>query len=234
MSSVERRAWFTQLYGVVSVLYNVAKILVRLELERENLYYYIIMSDYAFFNLGRIGADEADQTQRNLHNTRFSNYNLSNYFNENTSNAHVDFATTYPNMMFVGNKGIGLGGNIDVDSNLHLKMKEGRSLEKLSLNERPFLTVPYLGRGSVDPVVESRLMMGENVFEPKSTSTIMSRSFMDYTMYHVDDEMKSRVSDPKKSVEEYALDGWVRGGVMTREMMTDEDFKRTARPLNKL
>jgi len=190
------------------------------------------MSEYTFFNNGRIGADNVDNTQRNMENTRYSSYMLSNYFAEPAENGHVNFATEQPNVMFSGAmNGPGLIGSlVDMDSNLVYKSQQERSLEKLSLNQRPFLTVPYLGKGSCDPLLESQMLQGENSHDKKSVSTIMSKTFMDYTMYPVNGEMQNRVSDTRNTIEESALDGWVRGGVQTRELAQDGAFAKDARP----
>ena len=42
--------------------------------------------------------------------------------------------------------------------------------------------------------------------------------------------MKERVTDPSHTVEEAALDGWIRGGASTREMSMNETMKQNNRP----
>jgi hypothetical protein len=74
-----------------------------------------------------------------------------------------------------------------------LKTTEERSLEKLDLNARLFVTIPYLGRGSADVGMESQLLQGESSLAPKSVSTIMETSFMPYREYMTDGFMKTRV-----------------------------------------
>jgi hypothetical protein len=175
-------------------------------------------SDYVFNRNDRIGLDKVDNTQRNLQNTRFTNHMLSNYFSESITPNEINFATSYPTMVISGiANGSGLNGQIvDYDSNLTIKTEQERPLEKLSLNARPFVTIPYLGRGSCNPDLESQLLQGESVFEKKGVSTIMDKSFMPYTMYPVDNNMQQHIK-PEFIVEESALDGWVRGGISTRE-----------------
>jgi len=190
------------------------------------------MSEYSFFNMARIGADEVDNTQRNLANTRFSGYMLSNYFSEPSVGTHVDFATQLPTVAFSNRSGAGLSGQlVDTDSLLTIKRENARSLEKLSLNQRPFLTVPYLGRGSCDPILEAQIMQGENNRGKKSVSTIMTKNFMDHAMYPVDDEMNKRLGDG--TIQEAALEGWIRGGLLTREMGKDGAFVQQTRPSHK-
>ena len=174
---------------------------------------------YLFNNMGHIGADATDQSQKNLYNTRFANYTLSNYFSETTSDQHVNFATQQPTIMFSGSHlGEGLNGSIiDVNSQLTIGTEQEHALHKLQLMQRPFLTVPYLGRGSCDATVESQLLQGEMVSDKKSVSTIMDQSFSSYTAYPMDANMQEHVSNPSYTIQESALNGWTRGGNATRD-----------------
>jgi hypothetical protein len=177
------------------------------------------LSSYTFNNAGRIGADSTDLTQQNVANTQYANYNLTNHFSNKTSDSHVKFATQQPSMNFNGlANGNGIhNASVDNESLLHMKAEQQRPLEKLQLFSRPFATIPYLGRGSCDPAIESQLQQGENVTEKKSVSTVMEKSFAPYSLYPTDSKMENRVNDASNTVEEAALDGWVRGGVPTRE-----------------
>lgn len=178
-----------------------------------------IIGDFVFNNLGRIGADEVDSSQQNIENAKYANYMLDNFLSDKSSKDHVNFATEYLSMNFRGNPGgAGLPGQvIDEDSKL-MHPESDRSLEKLQLNQRPFTTVPYLGRGFGNPVLESQLQQGEAVADRKSLNTIMEKNFMDYKDYPLLSEVKDRVNDPAFSVEEVALDGWIRGGVDSRNI----------------
>ena len=189
-------------------------------------------SSYFFNNAGRIGADVTDQSQRNVYNTRFTNYTLSDYFSDKTTDSHIQFATKQPAVMFSGTThGSGLHSSVvDDESLLHLKVEQDHAVEKLQLFQRPFLTVPYLGRGSCDPALESQLLQGEMISDKKSASTIMDKSFSQYALYPTDKKMEERVNNAAHTVEEAALDGWVRGGMSTREMSTDDIMKKNNRP----
>jgi hypothetical protein len=187
------------------------------------------ISSYQFNNMARLGEDSTDQTQRNVSNTRFGNYTVANYFSKNLSDDHVKFATQQPTVNFNSlSYGNGLNGSVvDVDSLLTINKESERGYERIQLFERPFLTVPYLGRGSCDPTLESQLQQGELVSDKKSVSTIMEKSFAQYALYPTDDKMQEHM---KNSVQESALDGWVRGGVSTREMSSDESMVKHNRP----
>jgi hypothetical protein len=173
-----------------------------------------------------------DQTQRNVHNTRFANHSLSNYFSKDTSNQHVNFAVAQPTMNFNGvSHGIGLTGSaVDHESKLMIKDVHATPAEKVQLFTRPFATVPYLGRGSVDPQVESQLLHGEFVTDKKSSSTIMDKSFTEYSLPILTNDMESHVKDASENVEEAAMEGWVRGGANTRQYTNDDLKVHLARP----
>jgi hypothetical protein len=189
--------------------------------------------DYTFYKLDHIEDDAACQTQRTVQNTHYSNYMTTNYFSEFPSDGQIQFATSQPAIMPNGTfAGAGVGKNIDADTLLLLKTEQERSLGRLSLMERPFTTVPYLGRGSVDPTLESQLMQGEHVADKKSVSTIMAQSFMGYTLYPTSNEMNEHVSNPKYTVEESALEGWTRGGFPSRNVSHGDDKCSHVRPSN--
>jgi len=190
------------------------------------------LTPYTFNNMGNLSSDLTDQSQKNIYNTRFANYTLSNYFSQISSDSHVNFAVQQPAMNFSGvARGEGLSASsVVVDSNLMMNAEQERPLEKLQLFERPFMTVPYLGRGSADPALESQLQQGEVVSDKKSVSTIMEKSFAPYSLYPLDKKMEDYVNNPKNSVEELALDGWTRGGMATRDMAGDDGLVKNNRP----
>jgi hypothetical protein len=166
------------------------------------------MSDFLFNAMGRIGLDS---TQRNLSNTRYAEYTLDGVQN---GDSYVQFATSAPTINFRGTVGGGLPGSaVDFDSLLMIKAEQQRAFEKLQLVQRPFATVPYLGRGAIDPALESQLRQGEAASERKSESTNSESMYVEYPIM---DSVKDRVTNPTYSVEEAALDGWVRGGQASR------------------
>jgi hypothetical protein len=181
-------------------------------------------SDFFFNNLGRIGSDTTDNTQRNISNSKYSSYMLEDFHGNNLRDTHVNFATANPTVNFRGSGGgAGIPGSvIEQDSELLIKGNQERNLERLQLLQRPYSTVPYLGRGSVNPDIESMLLQGSQVHDLKSVSTIMDKSFMDYSTTPLMNDVENRVTNPTYSIEEVASQGWVRGGVASREQFRDD------------
>jgi len=186
-------------------------------------------SNYKFNNVDRIEDDSTTLTQRTLQNDRYSNYATMNYFSNIANDEPIRFATSQPAIIPVGVMGSGVGGNnVDGESLLLLKTYQERALGRLNLMERQFLTVPYLGRGSVDPALELRLLEGEPMGEKKSVSTVTAQSFMGYTLHPSSKEMEEKSG---VRIEESAMKGWVRGGSATRAPV-DTELAKKGRPSN--
>jgi len=171
---------------------------------------------YTFNNMTRSRAETVDKTQQTVMNNKFGEHVLTTYFSDNDRGDYEKVALAQPGIIFNGTNGVG-PNTVDVDSALIIKNKNSRSLEKLSLQQRPFATVPYLGRGSADTSLESQLRQGDIVGNKKSVSTVTEQSFMNNQMYPLIDSIKDTITNPKYLVQEAALDGWIRGGVATRE-----------------
>ena len=163
---------------------------------------------FSFNNNDGLNDDIIDQTQRNAQNTRFTNLNITNYFSKNVSKDHVDFVSKTPGLAYNGLMGPGLGEeSVKEENSIFWGSKQERSYGKVQLFTRPFLTVPYLGKGSCDPMLESQLQQGEWIRGKKSISN------------HVELNMDLPDNYPLNSsnrVEELALGEWGRGGVDTR------------------
>ena len=104
-------------------------------------------SNYSFHNMARIENDNTTKTQETLQNDRFSSYNTTNYFSQNPSDSQIQFATQQPAVVPTGVTGAGISGDkVQNESELLLDSEKERTLGRLNLMQRPFLTVPYLGR----------------------------------------------------------------------------------------
>jgi hypothetical protein len=171
-------------------------------------------ADFTFNNLGRLGSDPEDASQKTVYNTRFSNYLLSNYFSENQSQP-VEFSTRQPALVMNGlSQGLGLSGaSIDHDSFLTFNgQKPERPWERLEVQPRIFATVPFLGRGSCDPTLESSLRCGEcTIDRQKSVNTVSEITYDGYVFRPDSNEL---LREPQ---EQNAL-GFDWGGIDSREI----------------
>lgn len=182
-------------------------------------------NSYKFDNLSRIGDDLCGVNARDLQNNSFGSYITTNYF-LGSSGSTVDFATKQPNVFFKGSVGTCCAGgdNISVDSKMKLGSEQINKRCKLSLQQRPFATVPFLGRGPAQPDMESRIVQGSSVNDLKSNKTVTERSFNDHSIMPLIPEIEETIQNPEYLVESSAADGWIRGGLPSRELSKKRDY----------
>ena len=183
---------------------------------------------YTFDNLARIGDDACGITSRDMQNNAYGSYSTTNYFLKWCGMKEpIEFATQQPNIFYNGGFGnyCGAGGcNIQSDSNLKIGSIQTHPKCRISLYERPFVTVPYLGRGPPKPVMESRLQQGAMINDKKSCKTITEKSFKDHIEVPLVPSLQATIQNPANLVEGVAAGGWIRGGLPSRELTRDQDY----------
>jgi hypothetical protein len=183
-------------------------------------------SDYTFDNMSRIGNDTCFQDQETLQNINSCNYLLQNYFaNDCTMNKPISLATSQPGVFYNGPSSVGSGGCVvDDSSKLLIGSVQTHPKCRIDLFQRPFATVPYLGRGSVDPILESQIQQGELLTNKRSVNKLAEKSYIKYQNTPLLPDVKDRITNRAYCVEGVASEGWVRGGVPSRELTRDRDY----------
>lgn len=183
-----------------------------------------------FYNQTRIGEDNCGVSQLNIQDAASSNYMLQSYYlNDCGMKKPIIFATSQPNVNFsaaggAGNQ-CGIGGcNIESNSNLLIGSVQTHPKCKISLFQRPFATVPYLGRGPSNAVLESQLQQGGAISNKKSINNLSEVSYGPISNYPLIPSLRDTVTNPKYLVEGAAAEGWVRGGVPTRELTKEKEY----------
>ena len=191
-----------------------------------NIYRMASVKDYMFDNMSRIGNDNCGVSQRNVQNVKNGNYILTNPFNGDClMNKGMDFALSQPNVNYTGTREMAADGcNVDINSQLKIGSEQTHPKCKLSLEERPYLTVPYLGRGPGNPLLESQILQGEQITNRKSITNMTEKSHMTYSQTPLIPSLAASVNNPATMVEGAASDGWIRGGIPSRELTKDYDY----------
>lgn len=172
--------------------------------------------DFMFQNLGRIGNDDYSHTQDNIMNNAFSSYNLTNHANLKPRDSFL-LQSKYPTMnMNGGAKHVGeLGHNVDESTKL-LKSELTNLNCKINIQERTYKTVPYLGRGNVDVALENSLRLGDTLKEKKSAIQLGEKNINDLEKYPMQKRLQN-MNKANRMIEESASNGWIRGGLPTRD-----------------
>lgn len=183
--------------------------------------------NYKFDNLTRIGDDSCGISERDIQNQNFGSYLTKNYFEKDCGlEAPMNLATNQPNILIAGSVGSAFSGpggcNIDNDSSLRIKKTQTNPRGRITLRERPFKTVPYLGRGPSNPLEESKLQQGAYLDTKKNCKVVMEKSFKNEAP--LIPSLRATVQNPSNLIEGMAANGWIRGGLPTRELTRDNDY----------
>ena len=171
----------------------------------------------------KLNEDKCYELETTKQSTFPGNYMVSNY---NVCDCEmdkvVDFATENPYMTFRDGYGVS-ECNIDESSRLRVGKSRKNPKCKSQLFHRPYLSVPYMGRGSGDSDVESKLKPGEDTYQKKQCNVLAGVSIDNYFMPLVQN-LQDNVQNPDNLIQENADKKWTRGGVPSRQIVKDIDY----------
>jgi hypothetical protein len=184
------------------------------------------VSDFTFNTMGRIGSDSCSQDINSIQNAQSCSYLLQNYFLSDCNMSKAkQLATTQPGIIYSGGMGSDMcGSNIDDSSKLLIGSIQTCPKARIDLFQRPFATVPFLGRGAVDPILESQIQQGEAVTNKRTVTHMTEKSHLKYRTTPLIPTMKENIQNPNNLIESSASDGWIRGGLPSRELTRDRDM----------
>lgn len=187
------------------------------------------VSNYTFDNMSRLGNDNCCIDQNSIQNSQASTYTLQNYFSQDCSMKNTKaLATSQPGINYSGGMGLAAGGcNVEENSRLLLGGIQTHPRCRIDLYQRPFATVPFLGRGSVDPILESQIQQGESITNKRTVTKLTEKSYLRYHTTPLIPEVKETIQNPANLVEGVASEGWIRGGLPSRELTKDKNYYTT-------
>lgn len=182
--------------------------------------------NFTFDNMSRIGNDQCFIDQNTIQDAAACTYMTQNFFASDCSMRNpISLATTQPGIMYNGGHNIGAGGcNVDTNSKLMIGTIQTHPKCRIDLFQRPFATVPFLGRGSVNPIMESQILQGEMNINKRSVTNLGEKSYIKYHQTPLLPVIRERMTNTTGKIESDASEGWIRGGVPSRELTRDVDY----------
>lgn len=134
----------------------------------------------------------------------------------------IDIATENPNLVFRDGYGV---SDCVIDESNKIRVGKVRKYPKCTqqLFERPYLTVPYMGRGSGNSNIETKLLPGEDTSQKRPCNSLAGVS-IDNQFIPLVKNLKDNVQDPQNIIQEVADDKWIRGGIPSRQFVKDIDY----------
>jgi hypothetical protein len=179
------------------------------------------MATLQTYQFTRIHDDPANQSVQNAERQGPGVYQLTNL----VPAAPMAMATAYQQPVIPpAAAGYGWSASaIDVDSVLRNHSVQTNSPHcpvRGRVQARPFLTVPYMGRGKGDANLESRLQMSTMVRQGKDCGTV-SDTFYENQFTPLIPYVAQNIQNPVHLIPEVASKGWVRSGIPSRQWVRD-------------
>jgi hypothetical protein len=144
----------------------------------------------------------------------------NNYHKNHTHQNNVEFATQHLNINFSD----GFGVNPDV---IQDEKKAGKvqvfNLDKNQLFTRPFLTIPYMGKGKHHVDNESSLLSGETTTQKRQCNSLAG-VYLENQFTPLLDNLKETIQNPQHIIPENSNINWIRGGIDTTQIAKDIDY----------
>lgn len=134
----------------------------------------------------------------------------------------TDTATNQPLLFFKNGQDVG-ACVIDESTRMRIGLTRRFPRCRQQLFERPYLTVPYAGRGPGNMNIESMLQPGENTATRKSCNSLSGVTIPNYFTPLID-HLEYNVQNPRHIVQEVVDDSWRRGGAPSRLVVRDVDY----------
>ena len=169
-----------------------------------------------FSNEGRLYNDDCYVETRDVQNEKLNNLYISNFINCGCDTKTLDeFRLSEPNIFY--KDGYGFTDNCGVDNDSDLRFSKMTQLKcRNQLRTRVYHAVPYRGRGSTVPVVESKLITGEDTSAPKSCNTLADIYIDRFTPML---PCVEQIQKPNHIVYE-----WTRGGDPSRQLVRNREY----------
>jgi hypothetical protein len=119
------------------------------------------------------------------------------------------------------------GCNIDLDSQLRNAKNQTNPRLIQQLYTRPYVTVPYMGRGVGNICEESYLRAGESTFQGRACNNLSDM--------HIEHQytpqlpcLRENIQNPQHLIPEDTDPAWVRGGQGSRQVIRNIDYLESA------
>ena len=181
--------------------------------------------DFGVHDLTRLNDDKCYQTETTEQSVSASDYMLTNFRSCDKDFSNVLSRST-ENQGIVISDGYGVASRgVPESSKLRVGEYKSRPKHTQQLFTRPYLGVPYMGRGSGNVCVESTLLSSQVTNRDHTVSTEENQQrTLDNSLVPLVKNLSDNVQNPSNLVEERVNPKWVRGGVPSRQIVKDLDY----------
>ena len=181
--------------------------------------------EYNIQNLTKLQEDKCYKNYKNTVNKNINTYVLRNLKDcECLAPATQEISLQHPGTFYRDGYGwtSNNGCNIDNDSQLRNSHNLTNMRKINQLYTRPYLTVPYMGRGEGDISKENilRSFISDNERRPCNVLSGISINNSIPLLSHI----KNNIQNPKNIIPEDTDKNWVRGGIPSRDLIREKNY----------
>lgn len=181
-----------------------------------------------FYQRDRLGEDACLVSSDTRQSTQPGQYMLRNHYACDCGiERSQEIALSHPQMQFrdgygaVGQRGCMVGSDTRLRNGIELTHDKAPQ----QLFERPYLSVPYMGRGVGDPCTENSLQEGEDTSQKRQCNTLAGVS-LPHVFSPLVPCLRDTIQDPVHLVEEANREDWIRGGYPSRQWIKNTWYCR--------
>lgn len=150
-------------------------------------------------------------------------------YNNNNRDKLIDIATQNATINFRDGKGTN-NDNINVDTEVRIgKVKHERKHQK-QLFQRPYLTIPYIGKGELNVDNESYLLSSNDTGQHKQCNSLAG-VYLENQFTPLVPNLENNIQNTNNLIPEDNRSNWIddksqwiRGGISTRNIVKDVDY----------
>lgn len=175
--------------------------------------------------LTRLREDGCYKKIRQLHSQKPGSYKTRNYYDCECEAPHTkELSLQQPALNYRDGYGWTSNKGCNVDNDSKLRNANNLTNPRLvqQLFQRPYSTVPYMGRGEGNTCVESNLRSSEDTYQNRQCNTL-SGIYVDRFVPQIPC-IKDNVQNPKNLIQEDTNNTWVRGGQPSRQIIRNRDY----------
>lgn len=176
-------------------------------------------------NLSSLENDKCYIDTRTRQDDNFFKYNVFNYNDCGCGAKAVrDLSVKQPEVHYRDGYGWTSQDGCNIDNDSYMRNARNMTNPRLvqQLYERPYLSIPYMGRGAGDVTLETVLLPGESTLQ-KRPSNNLSGVYIDQFVPLVP-FLEENIQNPIHLITEDNDAKWIRGGQPSRQIIRNQDY----------
>ena len=184
------------------------------------------LSNWNIQNRARVGEDLCYVDLRTKQSMSVGDYSLGNFYGcDCGAKVPLEVMLQQPEVQYRDGYGWTSRNGCNIDEDSRLRNARNMTNPKLiqQLYERPYATVPYMGRGIGDVCLETQMLPGESTMQKRPCNNL-SGMYIEQQFTPLIPCIRDTIQEPIHLIEQENDPGWIRGGQPSRQLIRNLDY----------